>query len=137
MTTNIVTDLGVGGEGCGDLALHFGEDLVAKYEFRWQGRDVIGKLTFACVAAFRFSDELHSAGYERGSYDVLVEILDSTWCDELARKNGSRGGETGATSHFAVFVSNNGYLEVLAARCVADVPGIGIARSGSEGSRPQ
>jgi hypothetical protein len=101
--------------GCGDIRLVFENlELVLQYEFGPEGADQVGKVRFVGVVAFRFRNELHSAGFVDGSYDQVVEIVPSEWLTEL--KTLEPAGFSGLTDkrHFAVLLSSNGYLEVIA-----------------------
>ena len=113
-----ISDLLIPTSGCGDIALAFdGTRLRVRYEIRRAGKDQIGQVTFTSVCAFRFREEMLSAGFEKGSYDTLVRLPDSDWIVEL------EGGGPGdlrlhTTNHYAVLFSSNGYLEVAADRNV-------------------
>lgn len=113
MATNI-SDLLIPNSGCGDVALSFdGARLSVRYEIRRSGRDQLGQVTFTGVRAFRFREEMLSGGFEKGSYDTLVLLPDSTWIAEL-ESCGSSDGRLSTTKHYAVLFSSNGYLEVAA-----------------------
>lgn len=75
----------------------------------------IGALEFHGVIANRFRSEMYSVGFPQDSFDTLVEIIDSDWRDEVF-ESGSKLSREGpeAFHHFAVFLSNNGLVEVLA-----------------------
>jgi hypothetical protein len=73
-----------------------------------------GELVFDGVTAFRFRNELHSLGFIPGSYDRLVEVIESDWLAELAAIEPTRiSPSVKECHHFAVLLSNNGYLEVV------------------------
>lgn len=118
-----VLDLPVGGDGCGDV--RFSGDsvsLVAEFEFRRNKEDRIGGIRFNDVVAHRFHDEMHSHGFSEFSYDTVVEIIDSPWMDALIR-NEPTGLMSSASGkhHFAILLSNNGYLEVISESVVSMV----------------
>jgi len=74
-----------------------------------------GVLQFGDVTAFRFRDEMHSLGFANESYDCLVEVVESDWHKELCRIEPDHLLVTVKESkHFAVLLSSNGYLEVVA-----------------------
>ncbi len=102
-------DLEIGGEGCGDIKIT-ANSVELKVGFNGAKK---GVLSFDDVTAFRFSDEYHS-DFVAESYDVVIEILESDWKRELALVEPSRiRGGIGGKHHYAVFFSNNGYLEVI------------------------
>ncbi len=113
-----VLDLPIPGSGCGDIRLSAdGSQLVAEYEYLSEGddRNIVGRLSFSGVTAFRFRNEMHSLGFAEGSYDTLVEIIDSEWRRELLGIEPSGiWGSVENKKHYAVFFSSNGYLEVIA-----------------------
>lgn len=109
-----ISDLSIPSSGCGDVDLSFdGTRLVFCYEIRRQGNDFIGRVTFEDVRAFRFRDEMLSGEFEKGAYDTLLKIPDSTWVAEL-ESCGPGDVSLSATNHYAVLFSSNGYLEVAA-----------------------
>lgn len=114
----LVRDLPIPGSGCGDIEIRSdGCDLSVEYTYhsKEDGCDVVGSIIFSGVAAFRFRDEMHSAGFLQGSYDSLVEIVGSDWRQELSIiEPGGIWGSVENKKHFAVFFSSNGYLEVIA-----------------------
>jgi len=111
-------DLGVSDAGCGSICVKAtSRNLEAQYEYysHEAGADVTGCIRFEGVAAYRFRGEMHSLGSAEGSYDTLVEIETSDWLHELLSKEPSHiWGSVRRKKHFAVFFSNNGYLEVIA-----------------------
>lgn len=101
--------------GPGDSRVTFdGSELLLEYEYRNSGRDLIGRLLFEKVVAYRFRNEAHSRGFIPSSYDAVVEVVDSSWLEELVE--GVPEGMIGAKGkkHFAIFLSSNGYFEVIA-----------------------
>lgn len=113
MTTTI-SDLLIPNSGCGNVAFTFdGTRLLVRYELRRAGRDQIGHVTFTAVRAFRFREEMLSAGFEKGSYDTLVTLPKSGWIAELER-SGPNDLRLDTTNHYAVLFSSSGYLEVAA-----------------------
>ena len=116
--SRLVRDLPIPGAGCGDIRMRSdGCQFLIEYEYRSDedGRDLIGAICFSEVTGYRFRDEMHSKGFVEGSYDALVEIINSEWCRELldAEPNGTWGSVENK-KHFAVLFSSNGYLEVVA-----------------------
>lgn len=117
MITKILLELPIPGSGCGDIRITASSiELLVEYEYLEDtGRDLIGRVKFTDLVAFRFRNEMHSAGYCDGSYDSIVEILDSEWIRELLKIepigifNSVRDKR-----HFAIFLSNNGYIEIIA-----------------------
>ena len=81
----------------------------------FDGQRRAGRLVFDTVAAFRFRDEMHSLGYAEDSYDTVVEIEDSDWLKHILSIEPESILLTAKRSkHFAVMLSSNGYLEVIA-----------------------
>lgn len=70
-------------------------------------------ITFSGVLAFRFHDELHSDVPEEAD-GAIVEIKNSEWIEKLKAEEppAIRGVE--GRHHFGVFLSDHGYLEVIA-----------------------
>jgi len=115
MDVKTVSKLPIPGSGCGDIQFCYKSlDGVLEFEFRKNGDDWIGGIHFESVVAFRFRDEYRSLGFVGGSYDALVEIEHSDWIAEL--KKGEPKGKMGLENarHFAVFLSSNGYFEIIA-----------------------
>ena len=107
--------LSMPGSGAGDSRLTCaGSELLLEYEYRSDGRDFIGRLRFWGVAAYRFRNEAHSRGFIPTSYDAVVEVIDSLWFEDVMK--GVSEGVSGAKAkkHFALFLSSNGYFEVIA-----------------------
>jgi len=111
-----VLDLPIGGAGCGDIQIASdGDSLTLTYQYFSGGQSHSRALQFDDVDAFRFHDEMRSRGFCPGSYDTVVEIRDSEWLAELIEKEPEQIlGTTRGKRHFAVLLSNNGYLEVVA-----------------------
>jgi hypothetical protein len=116
MKTKKLFDLPVPQSGCGNTLFQSdGITVALRFEYRLQGKDVVGVIQFRGVVAYRYRDELHSLGYASDAYESVAEVDDSEWCKELQF--------TG--KHIAVFLSSNGYFEVL-----ADSVSLGEAREG-------
>ena len=113
MIATVVVNLPISGAGCGAIKL-----VTDGVEFEveiFDGHRLAGKLLFDTVAAFRFRDEMHSLGYIQGSYDTVVEIEDSDWLKQILSIEPESILLTARRSkHFAVMLSSNGYLEVIA-----------------------
>jgi len=75
--------------------------------------------------AFRFVDELHSAGFAPGSYDAVVEIAPSPWLEHLRAIEPSGYDQLQDRRHFALLLSSNGYLEVVARELVMEATQLG------------
>ena len=98
-------DLPISQSGCGNT--QFQSDGITGtllFEYRLHGKDSVGVIRFKGVVAYRYRDELHSVGFVSEAYESVAEVADSEWCKELQF--------TG--KHIAVFLSSNGYFEVLA-----------------------
>lgn len=108
-----VVDLPISGVGCGEIKIE--SDGVALTVSLTDGELAAGRLSFDDVTAFRFRDEMHSRGFIQESYDTLVEILESDWLHELIEIEPKQIlGSVEGSRHFAVLLSSNGYLEVIA-----------------------
>lgn len=113
MTIRKAVDLPISGVGCGFIDIR--SDGVQLSTGISDGQIPVGTMLFDDVTAFRFRDEMHSLGYADGSYDTVVEIVDSEWVRELLEIEPKQIlGSVNGSRHFAVFLSNNGYLEVVA-----------------------
>ncbi len=110
----IVSSLPIGGAGCQnyDLVVRGLECVVSVWETMREGpADWRG--VFNGVVAYRFRAEIYGRGFFPESYDTLCEFLESDWIEELKsiRPQGLRYWEF---RHYALFMSNIGYLEVAA-----------------------
>ncbi len=113
MTVFKVIDLPISGAGCGLIDLR--SDGVELRVAISNGDIPTGVIFFDNVTAFRFRDEMHSLGYADGSYDTVVEIVDSKWLKKLVEIEPVQiMGSVKGSRHFAVLLSSNGYLEVIA-----------------------
>jgi hypothetical protein len=127
MTTTAIHQLAVPDSGCGDIRVRFENlELGVEYEFRAAGQDQLGHLRFVGVVAFRFVNELHSVGFASGSYDAVVEISPSPRMEQLRALEPSGFEQLRDRHHFALLLSSNGYLEVVARELVVDAPTLGL-----------
>ena len=100
---------------CGNSRLvSDGVELSLEYEYRADRTDWIGSIHFTNVMAYRFRNEMHSQGYCSESYNSVAEVKDSPWLAELIRNEPIGIHDAADKKHFAVFLSSNGYLEVIA-----------------------
>lgn len=114
MKSKNVHRLSVGGAGCGDVRIcSIGTSLRVEYEYRQDKQDLIGVLEFEDMIAFRFREEMYSAGFLEASYDAVLTVERSSWLKELAKIRPS-GLRKVKRHHFALYLSNLGYLEVIA-----------------------
>lgn len=116
MKTEMILDLPVVGSGCERVHLSSdGTELQAQVEYLSARHRNTVTVRFEDVVAFQFRDEMHCFGFAVGSYDKVVEVIDSVWAQELleSEPKGILGGMKGKR-HFAVLLSNVGYLEVIA-----------------------
>lgn len=131
MKIKVHRELPVGGPGCGDLRI--GGSLVnisVMYEY-YDGvakAESVGTVNFTYARAMRFCSEPLARGWDRQAYDTLIEIEDSPWIRELAAPEPEGGMPTTirTAKHFAIYFSNNGYLEVVASTYSESVPRIGV-----------
>ncbi len=91
-----------------------GVNLAVEYEYKIQGKDMIGKLVFGGIIAYRFRNEMHSQGYMSEAYESLAKIDDSSWKKELAMMEPPSIHDLKNAQHFVLFLSSNGYFEVIA-----------------------
>jgi hypothetical protein len=113
MTAAKVFDLPISGIGCGEIKIE--SNGVFLRVSLTDGIVDAGQLFFDDVTAFRFRDEMHSRGFIAESYDTLFEIQESAWLKELIEIEPEQIlGSVVGSRHFVVFLSSNGYLEVIA-----------------------
>ena len=91
-----------------------GINLSVEYRYLESGELRVGVVEFAYFVAYRFRGELHSEGSPLESYDSIVEIHDSDWLREIVRVEPPGTLWPWKKRHFAQFLSNHGYLEVIA-----------------------
>jgi len=108
----IIHDLPIGGAGCGPVdfrteGLNF---IVTIHDVGRSGQSKID-ITFEGFTAFRFRAELYSKDFLPGSYDCVCEILESDWVAQMIRDR-PKGLPYLDMRHFAVLLSDTGYLEV-------------------------
>ena len=119
--------LPVSGSGIGDICLICsGGKLTIKFEYCCDRKDLIGMLCFYEPIAYRFKNETHSRGFISSSYDCVVEVQDSSWLQELASSTPVHMHGVSDKCHFAVFLSNNGFVEVIAKSVALLTPSEGI-----------
>jgi hypothetical protein len=109
----ILVSLPIGGAGCDGaiFSTNATELAIAVVGAETEsGRCVI---KFDNFIAFRFRNEMHSLGFLEASFDSVCRIVDSSWVAEM-KKIRPAGLWYFETQHFAVMLSNVGYLEVLA-----------------------
>lgn len=118
MNTRTVLELPISDSGCGGIRVSSSSlNLRVEYEYFSEElkKDLVGSFRLLGVTAYRFRNEMHSAGFSEGSYDNLVEIIESEWTQELLSIEPSGiWGSVEHKRHFAVLFSSNGYLEVIA-----------------------
>lgn len=91
-----------------------GGDLRLKYEFDTNQSPKVGTIVFKNTIAFRFQNERHSGIIADGSTCALVSISPSEWLKELLRWECYDDYFTvKKCRHFSIFLSSNGYLEVI------------------------
>jgi hypothetical protein len=123
MTLKKIVVLPGSGAGCGDAqVIASPPDLKVEFEYSADGKDFIGALMFFGVIAYRFRNEMHSQGYINESYDAVIEVSNSVWLRDIAQEEpkGVRGASE--AKHFAVLISNNGYLEVIGNEVQLEAP---------------
>ena len=120
-------ELPVPGSGYGDIRILFNEnDILAEFEYRLTGVDWIGCIHFSNVVAFRFRDELRSAGFCLESYGAVVQMEESDWISQLKHGEPPNKKFLDTGKHYAVFFSNNGYFEVIAEGIQLQAPRTGL-----------
>lgn len=127
MTTTKITNLPIPQSGCGNTRLSCdGLNLSIEFEYRSQGEDIIGKICFESVIAYRFSNEMHSEGFVTEAYESVAEVLNSEWKTRLTAIAPTGVTDALSARHFVMFLSSNGYFEVLAASVQVDKPSFGL-----------
>src|SRR4051812_35528704 len=96
----------------GPVELHdFGESLKIKFPFSRTTSGIV-ELGFSNVRAYRHFAEVHSSAWQiESSYDALVEVLDSSWTDEIRRTTPERWQERWVMRHFMIYVDSNGVYD--------------------------
>ena len=127
MTSNKLAHLPIPQSGCGNTRLSCdGLSLSIEFEYRSQGAAAIGTIQFEGVVAYRFANEMHSEGFVPEAYESVAEVTGSEWKQRLV--SAAPIGVTNAKSarHFAIFLSSNGYFEVLAESFRIEEPKMGL-----------
>ena len=109
-------NLKTGAMGCTGIRLvSDGLNLTLEYEYynSDQEADFIGRILFRYVVAHRFRRQHFSRGFLEPSYDRIIVNEDLSWKQEILRR-GPPDRLLKDVEHFCVFISENGYLEVLA-----------------------
>jgi hypothetical protein len=122
MAVKALLDLQTTDSGCGSIRIaSTAVELILEYEYHREGQTRIGRLRFKSSWAYRFHDEFHFLGFPEGAYDAVVEIEPSIWLQEhFDTKGGKRHRENRGERHLAVFLSNNGLLEVMAKEVIRE-----------------
>lgn len=109
-------DLPVGGSGCGNIRLISDSTvLTVEFEYRQSGIDWIGIVAFDGISSYRFYDEMHSQKHVLGSYDAIVEVVESDWISEIAYDEPEGiSVPVNQKHHFSLYISNNGQVDVIA-----------------------
>lgn len=119
MKSKKLAELPIPQSGCGSIRLVTdGLNLTLEFEYRQQSQDWIGSIGFEEIIAHRFRNEMHSKGYLSDSYESIAEVEDSPWKQELLAMTPTGIADVKKKRHFAVFLSSNGYVEVIASRFV-------------------
>jgi hypothetical protein len=115
MKINIVSQLPIPQSGCGDVRFSSnGVNCLLEFEFCKNGADCIAGIQFFDFIAYRFRDEMRSDGYADEAYETLIEISESDWKMQLNKIEPSGINSVNERHHFAVFLSSNGYFEIIA-----------------------
>ena len=118
MNTIEIVNLPVSGAGCERISVTVSSSgLLLEFQYFPSDADGnrVGKLLFSGVAAYRFRKEMLSSGFENESYDAVVMVKDSKWLKSLIKIEPDQiSSSVREKSHFAVLLSNNGYMEVIA-----------------------
>lgn len=118
MKVKKLLELPISGSGCANIrVIASSAELLVMYGFNSEkdSSRLIGQILFDSVIAYSFRNTMHSEDYAEGSYDSLVEVSGSNWINWLLEIEPPMIGNTVANKkHFAMFFSENGYLEVVA-----------------------
>jgi len=118
MVVHKLIELPISGSGCANIRIVAnGVKLLAQYGFNSvdDGSRQVGQIIFESTISHRFRSTMHSRDYAEGSYDSLVDIESSDylkWLLEIEPPMIARSAVD--KRHFAIFFSENGYLEVIA-----------------------
>lgn len=89
-----------------------GGEALLRFEWRRDGMPVRGGLRFEKVGAYRHrAERFCTAWHVEGVYDVLTEVVDSSWVTEL---RAAEYMETPGLRHFMLYVDSAGCYEVAA-----------------------
>jgi hypothetical protein len=72
------------------------------------GNEKVCKIRFPGAEMFNFRSEPFSVGFPSESYDAICELTDTDWVKTFDR----RSAHVRELRHFAVYVSNSGYIEI-------------------------
>lgn len=115
MNAKQITQLSMPDSDCGNSrVVSDGVELLIEYEYHADQMDWIGSIHFTDVVAYRFRNEMHSQSFCAESYTAVAEIQDSPWLADLVRNEPPGIRSAKSRKHFAVFLSSNGYFEVIA-----------------------
>lgn len=117
MTDQTVIKLPVSGAGLGDIEIHSnGTNLTVRYEYRKEGKDLIGAIAFSFVCTFRYTGEMFGPLSRECNYDELSIVETSDWLAEVRHMAASDWILD--AKHYYLCLSNNGHLEVIAGAVV-------------------
>jgi hypothetical protein len=119
MTARMLYRLPTSDVGVGNIEITTdGVELTIRYEYWEDGRDIVGVVQFEVVLAFRFHDEAHSFAFPscKESYNAIAEVTESDWLKQLIAMEVGLPLSAKGKHHYAMFLTNNGLLEVIAAR---------------------
>jgi len=115
MKTKIIHSLITSDSGIGNIVLAFnGLTLIVYYEANSTSGTIVGSICFRYVVSYTFTDEAFAKSFTDGSFDTVVEIVDSRKIYELNKGVNSCFVEAARSKHYCVFLSNIGQLDVFA-----------------------
>jgi hypothetical protein len=115
--TKIVYQLPIDPAGYNDMCIKAtASDVSVTFGYGQQKENNSCLITFAGIVAFRFHDEMHTDIPEQAG-GAIVEIEDSEWLKQLKGDEPSGIHGVSGTHHFATFLNDHGYLEVIADEC--------------------
>lgn len=95
---------------------HDGGDLTLSYQYQDERsrRRRRGGVVFKEVRAYKYRAETHCTEWHVEAYDSMVEVLESTWREDLEAVSLEDGSSYGKLHHFMIYIDSMGCYQVLA-----------------------
>lgn len=118
MKVKKILELPISGLGCANIRVIANSvELLVQYGFNSIDDDSrqVGKILFKSLISYSFRSTMHGMSFIKYSYDSLVEIKSSDYIKWLLEIEPPMIARSAANKrHFAIFFTDNGYLEVIA-----------------------